>query len=74
LGLSEGACCRIVRCAQPESAAGLEIVATMGPDVLGDSTMRRLTLVVVALVGLLGLSTGAFAANVTYVLDTPGVV
>jgi hypothetical protein len=36
--------------------------------------MRRFALVVLALVGVFGLSTGAFAKSVTYVLDTPGVV
>ncbi len=36
--------------------------------------MRKFALVMMALVGVLGISTGALAASVTYVLDTPGVV
>ena len=36
--------------------------------------MRRFALVLIALVGVMGISTGAMAKSVTYVLDTPGVV
>ncbi len=36
--------------------------------------MRRFAFVVMALVGVGGASTGAFAESVTYVLDTPGVM
>ena len=53
---------------------GLQCETDGDIDDLGGSEMRRFALVVMALVGVVGMSTGAFAASVTYVLDTPGVV